>query len=148
MPDRDIPKLDAQLRGNPDAKTIARVSAEVTKREHALAQKKSPEVIPAPPPPPAVNPLENAWRAYAAGDLAGSEQQLTSMIASAPTAEAYLLRGCARYTRGVLSGRDDAVAAAADDFREALKRNASLRLDPAAFSPKLIAFFEKVRGGR
>ena len=146
--DRDIPRLDAQLRGNPDAKTIARVAAEVAKREKGLQKKTAVVIAPPPPPPPAANPLESAWRAFAAGDLAGSEQQLTSLIAAAPTAEAYLLRGCARYTRGVLSGRDDAVAAAAEDFRAALKKNAALRLDPAAFSPKLIAFFEKVRGER
>ena len=148
--DRDIPKLDAALRGTPDPKAIARVAAEVAKREKKLADaKKAVEVVPPPAPaPPSTSALESAWRAFAAGDLAGSEQQLNSIIASTNAAEAYLLRGCARYTRGVLSGRDDALLAAAEDFREALRKNASLRLDPAAFSPKLIAFFDNVRGSR
>ena len=34
---------------------------------------------------------------------------------------------------------------ATDDFRAALKLNHGLRLDPAAFSPKLIAFFEQIK---
>jgi len=94
------------------------------------------------------------WAQYAVSGPIGQENFTTlallaaAQAANGQTAEAYLLRGCTRYTRGVLSGRDDALAAAAEDFREALKKNASLRLDPAAFSPKLIAFFEKVRGGK
>jgi len=34
---------------------------------------------------------------------------------------------------------------ATDDFRAALKLNRGLRLDPTAFSPKLIAFFEQIK---
>lgn len=147
--DRDVPKLDAELRGTPDPKVVARVAGEIARKEQKLADSKKTVVIaPAPVAPPPVNPLEPAWRSFATGDLAGSEQQLTTIIASTASPEAYLLRGCARYTRGVLSGRDDAVAAAAEDFRAALKKNAALRLDPATFSPKLIAFFEKVRDGK
>lgn len=88
--------------------------------------------------------LEAAWRAFAAGDLAGSEQMLTRTLGARQSGEAYLLRGCARYTRAMLS-RNSNLAAAAADFRAALKLNRALRLDPAVFSPKLIAFFEQVR---
>ena len=88
--------------------------------------------------------LEAAYRAFAAGDLAASDQMLTRVIGAQPSGEAYLLRGCARYTRAVLARSSD-LAAAAADFRAALKINRALRLDPAAFSPKLVAFFEQVR---
>lgn len=149
--DRDVLKLDAELRelrGTPDPKVVVRVAAEIARKEQRLADSKKQVVIAPVPAPPIVNPLEPAWRAFATGDLAGSEQQLTTIIAATPSPEAYLLRGCARYTRGVLSGRDDAVTAAAEDFRAALRQNAALRLDPATFSPKLIAFFERVRDGK
>ena len=148
--DHDVPKLDAELRGTPDPKVVARVAADIARKEQKLADSKKPVVsVPAPAPvTPSVSPLEPAWRAFATGDLAGSEQRLTTIIAATPSPEAYLLRGCARYTRGVLSGHDDAVAAAAEDFRAALRQNATLRLDPTTFSPKLIAFFEKVRDGK
>jgi hypothetical protein len=34
------------------------------------------------------------------------------------------------------------------DFKSALAQNRGLRLDPQAFSPKLVAYFEQVRNGR
>jgi hypothetical protein len=94
--------------------------------------------------------LHAAYRAYAAGDLAASERQLTKLIASSkPAAEAYLLRGCARYTRAMLSRTPDKLLASAEqDFRAALSRNRGLRLDRSAFSPKLVAYFESVRKRR
>ncbi|MDP9191514.1 MAG: hypothetical protein M3P06_07410 [Acidobacteriota bacterium] len=94
--------------------------------------------------------LRPAYRAFASGDLASSERLLTGILAaqSAP-AEAYLLRGCARYTRAMLSRTPDPLLGqATDDFRAALQRNAALRLDRSAFSPKLVAFFEQVRERR
>ncbi len=92
--------------------------------------------------------LRPAYRAFASGDLASSERLLTGILnAQAAPAEAYLLRGCARYTRAMLSRTPDPLlVAATDDFRAALQRNAALRLDRNAFSPKLVAFFEQVRG--
>ncbi len=90
--------------------------------------------------------LETAYRAFAAGDLAASEQLLTRMLAARQSGEAYLLRGCARYTRAMLSRNPDLDGAAAD-FRAALTLNRALRLDRAAFSPKLVAFFEQVKRG-
>ena len=94
--------------------------------------------------------LRPAYRAFASGDLASSERLLTKILsAQAAPAEAYLLRGCARYTRAMLSRTPDPLlVAATDDFRAALQRNAALRLDRNAFSPKLVAFFEQVRGRR
>jgi hypothetical protein len=89
-----------------------------------------------------------AYRAYANGDLAGAEQLLTKMIVASPAAEAYLLRGCVRYTRAMLSRTPDALLVSAnDDFKAALQRNRALRLDPSVFSPKLVARFEQVRNG-
>lgn len=93
--------------------------------------------------------LQAAFRAYAAGDLANAEKQLTKLLATQSAAEAYLLRGCARYTRGMLSrAPEKLLAAAADDFRAALARNRALRLDERAFSPKLVAYFESIRARR
>ncbi len=92
--------------------------------------------------------LEQAYRAFAGGDFNGSERALTSILDALPTGEAYLLRGCARYTRAMLSRQPDPLLASAkSDFKEALKRNRALRLDRSAFSPKLVAFFEEVRKG-
>jgi len=88
--------------------------------------------------------LEAAWRAFAAGDLGGSEEQLTRILAAHSSGEAYLLRGCTRYTRAMLSRKGDLDGAEAD-FRAALRVNRALRLDPAAFSPKLVTYFERLR---
>ncbi len=90
-----------------------------------------------------------AYRAFANGDLASAERLLTKMIVETPAAEAYLLRGCVRYTRAMLSRTPDALLVSAnDDFKAALQRNRALRLDPRVFSPKLVARFEQVRGAQ
>lgn len=90
-----------------------------------------------------------AYRAFATGDLAAAERLLTRIVDSNPAAEAFLLRGCVRYTRAMLSRQpDELLREANQDFREALQRNRSLRLDPKVFSPKLVARFEQVRRGR
>jgi len=99
-------------------------------------------------PKPAEDPmrfqLEAAYRAFAAGDLGASEQLLSRILTQRETGEVYLLRGCVRYTRSMLAKQQD-TRGATDDFRSALKLNRGLRLDPAAFSPKLIAFFEQIK---
>jgi hypothetical protein len=93
--------------------------------------------------------LESAYRAFAAGNLDSAEQTLTALLDRKPTGEAYLLRGCARYTRAMLSRAPSAaLAAAASDFKAALVQNGNLRLDARLFSPKLVAFFEQVRSER
>lgn len=93
--------------------------------------------------------LRSAYRAFAAGDFSSSEEALTRMLREQPNAEAYLLRGCTRYTQAMLSRTPDALLAAASaDFKAALAEKRALRLDPHAFSPKLVSFFEQVRNGR
>jgi hypothetical protein len=98
---------------------------------------------------PAKSDVAPAYRAYASGDLAGAERLLTSMIVATPAAEAYLLRGCVRYTRAMLTRNADALLVSAnEDFKAALRRNRDVRLDPKTFSPKLVSRFEQVRRGR
>jgi hypothetical protein len=146
----------AAAKSDADFQRIARAAAQ---REQALA-KQLADLTPAPPPaviattapsPTAVAAaapppeLRDAFRAYAAGDLASSETLLTNLLTQRATAEAYVLRGCARYTRAMLSRAPDALLAqAAADFRAALAQNAAVRLDTSAFSPKL----DRVRGSR
>jgi hypothetical protein len=141
-------KLDRQLAGKPDEKTIARVAEQVARKEAALNKPKLVEVTAARPAADPRAELEAAYRAFAAGELAASDQLLSRLVGSEAKAEAYLLRGCARYTQAMLSrNRDALLAAAAADFRSALKLNRALRLDRAAFSPKLVAYFDQLRGG-
>ncbi|HSP34447.1 MAG TPA: PEGA domain-containing protein [Thermoanaerobaculia bacterium] len=92
-------------------------------------------------------PAAHARRALI-GDLQAAERELTSKLDAAPSGETLLLRGCARYTRAMLTSAPDAgLAAARDDFKAALKLDRELQLDTLLFSPKLIAFFEEVRRG-
>lgn len=105
-------------------------------------------VTPTPVPVAPKVDVTPAYRAFATGDLAKAESLLNQMVASTQAAEAFLLRGCVRYTRAMLSRTPDALLmAATDDFRAALERNRALRLDPRVFSPKLVARFEQVRNG-
>ena len=129
--------------------------AEATKRiSEQNARRKEVETKPAVPAAPSVRrderieraDLQKAWRSYAAGDPTASESQLTRILSAAPVAEAFLLRGCARYTRAMLSRKPDPLLhAAREDFRAALARDRALRLDRRTFPPKLVAFFESVR---
>lgn len=90
--------------------------------------------------------LRPAYRAFAKGDLATSERLLSNIVAQQPTAEALLLRGCARYTSAMLTrDGDKLVPGAVADVQAALALDKSLRLDPKAFSPKLVSFVESVR---
>ncbi|HEX7830313.1 MAG TPA: hypothetical protein VF787_11690, partial [Thermoanaerobaculia bacterium] len=134
-----------QAKSDADYQQIAR---EATDRDLALAAKLSQLNAPVAPVPASQRPdLAPAYRAFAAGDLAGAEQILSKMIVAQPAAEVFLLRGCARYTRAMLSRNPDAQLAAANaDFRAALQRDRKLRLDRTVFSPKLVAYFEQVRG--
>ena len=105
----------------------------------------TPGPVPAKPVAVDVTP---AYRAFATGDLTTAERLLTNVLAKTPAAEAYLLRGCVRYTRAMLSRTPEAMLlAATNDFKAALARNRSLRLDPSVFSPKLVRRFEQVRNG-
>ena len=147
-------RLDHRLSGKPSDDEIRKVSDQVAiKNKELLAEiEKARAPKPAAPvaTPPAVRDsraeLELAYRAFATGDFDTAESLLTKVLSTRPEAQAYALRGCSRYTRGMLSRKPDALlASAASDFRAALKLNRGLRLDKSAFSPKLVAYFETQR---
>jgi hypothetical protein len=141
-------RIERQLKPGSDAKTTRRVVDEVAAKEHELDTRKPPEVAVAPAPrDPTRVQLESAYRAFAAGDLASSDRALSQVIAAKESAEAYLLRGCERYTQAMLSrDGDPLLASAAADMQSALRLNRALQLDANAWSPKVVAFFEKVKG--
>jgi hypothetical protein len=142
----DAQRIEHQLKPRSDAKTIRRVLDEVGAKERELDARKPPEVAVAPPPDPTRAQLESAYRAFAAGDLASSDRALSELIAARETAEAYLLRGCERYTQAMLSRNGDPLLASATaDMQSALRLNHALQLDASSWSPKLIAFFDNVK---
>lgn len=138
-------RLDGELKPRSDAKTIQRVLDQVAAKERELDARKPVEAVTT--PDPSHDQLESAYRAFAAGDLTSSDRALTQLLSAKESAEAYLLRGCSRYTQAMLS-RNSAplLASATADMTTALRLNPSLRLDPTSWSPKLVAFFEKVKG--
>jgi hypothetical protein len=146
----DAQRIERQLKPGSDAKTIRRLVDEVAAKERELDARKPPDVVVAPPPAapePTRVQLESAYRAFAAGDLASSDRALTQVIAAKESAEAYLLRGCERYTQAILSRNGDPLLASATaDMQSALRLNHALQLDANAWSPKVVAFFEKVKG--
>jgi hypothetical protein len=165
---KDAQLLETQLESHPSDAVIQHVKAEVERGEKALAARAARIAPPLPLPQPAAipvpqstanpvpqpanpaasaSPLEPAWRAYAAGDFVRADALLSALVTAKATADAYLLRGITRWTRASLARKGDVTPAAAD-FRAALKLNPALRLDPAVFSPKVIAFYESVRAGR
>jgi hypothetical protein len=126
-----------------EASVEARIAAQNEKRRLLEAKANVGRVLN--PSPDLRAPIENAYRAFAAGDFRKSDALFTQILATNASAEAYLLRGCARYTEAMLMrGKLDA---ATEDFRAALKLKPALRLDRSAFSPKVIAFFDTVRSG-
>lgn len=144
---REAEKLRRALEQAKTDDEYDRVATKARDLDAALAKRIADAIA---PPPPVVAPsqpdLRDAYRAYARGDFAASEQLLTKIVEQSQSAEAYLLRGCARYTRAMLSRTPDAaLEKATADFKTALQRNRALRLDRRAFSPKLVAFFEQVR---
>jgi hypothetical protein len=150
----DAEKLRKQLdaaKGDAEFNVIAQMANTL---DVALAKQIADSKVVTPTPTPVVTAttgpdLRDAYRAFATGDLNASEQLLTNILATTPNAEALLLRGCARYTRAMLSRTPDALLLAATaDFKAALQQNRALRLDARAFSPKLIAYFEDVRSGK
>jgi hypothetical protein len=132
-----------------EAEVTKRIAEQEEKRRKLVQQPPPPVVVTATALPPARPDLRPAFRAYASGDLASSERLLTGILRATPAAEAFLLRGCARYTQAMLSRKPEPLLlGATDDFRAALEHNGALRLDRNAFSPKLVAFFEQVRSRR
>jgi hypothetical protein len=149
MPVIDAQRLERQLTPQSDPKTIRRVVDEIAARERDLDKKAAaiaPKAFEITPADPTAGELESAYRAYAAGDFASSDRILTNVLSAKPIAEAYLLRGCSRYTQAMLARDGNALlASAAADIQAALRIKPSLRLDRGAWSPKLIAFFEQVK---
>lgn len=93
--------------------------------------------------------LQRAYVQLARGDVAAAEKLTSTILAGQPKLfEAYMLRGCARYTQAMLLNRKDLEAAAADDFRAALAIRPKATLDPQTFSPKLVAFFKEIQRHR
>lgn len=150
-------RLDHRLSGKPSDEEIRRVADQVAIKNRELVaeiekarkqQVVAAKTIVVPPPAPRDSraELELAYRAFATGDFDTAESLLTKLLGAKPEAQAYALRGCARYTRGMLSRKPDALlASAAADFRAALKLNRDLQLDKSAFSPKLVAYFDALR---
>ncbi|HXG58906.1 MAG TPA: hypothetical protein VNL91_07775 [Thermoanaerobaculia bacterium] len=138
-------QIEQELRSKPDRETVREIGRRVASLEEeldAMMRRAAAKAAGADPR----GQLVHAYRAYASGDFTLAETILTRLIESRPTGEAYLLRGCSRYTRAMLSrNRDPLVSQAASDFRSALKLNRRLRLDGKAFSPKIVEFFEQVR---
>ncbi|MDP9360503.1 MAG: hypothetical protein M3P29_03520 [Acidobacteriota bacterium] len=147
----DAQRLERQLTPQSDAKTIRRVVDQIAAKERGLDEKaaaaaRKPVEVTA-PIGPTRGQLESAYRAFAAGDLTSSDRLLTQLLSAKQSAEAYLLRGCSRYTQAMLSrNREPLLASATSDIQAALRISSSLRLDRTAWSPKLVAFFEQVKG--
>ncbi|MGH9144844.1 MAG: hypothetical protein ACRD3J_30450, partial [Thermoanaerobaculia bacterium] len=132
LPTTDVQRLDRELKPGIDAKAIQKVVDQVAAKERDLDARKPAEVLAAPAPDPSNQQLETAYRAFAAGDLASSDHILTQLLATRESAEAYLLRGCTRFTQAMLSRNGDSLLAGATaDIQSALRLNHSLRLDRA-----------------
>ncbi len=149
-------QLDHRLSDKPKDDEIRRVSDQVAIKDRELAaqlEKARKELAAKPaaqqaaaPPRDAHAEIELAFRAYATGDFDTAESLLTKVLGAKPDAQAYALRGCARYTRGMLSKKPETLlASASDDFRAALKLRRDLKLDKTVFSPKLVAYFDALR---
>jgi hypothetical protein len=150
LPVSEAQRFERELKPEASAKTIRRIVDQVAAKERDLDARKAAEAEAKPPvkrAPDATNDqLQSAYRAFAAGDLASSDRVLTQLLAGKQSAEGYLLRGCARYTQAMLS-RDGGplLAKATADMQSALRLNHALRLDRAAWSPKLVEFFQQIK---
>ncbi|MGA7613606.1 MAG: hypothetical protein WBX15_00365, partial [Thermoanaerobaculia bacterium] len=90
--------------------------------------------------------MKKAFVAYGKGDLGGSKKILDRLVASGEApGPALMLRGCARYTSGILGRNGEEIEGARRDFRKALTVDPRLKLDSNVFSPKLVAFFDQIR---
>ena len=146
LPVADAQRFDRELKSGAEPKTIRRVVDQVAAKERQLDARKPVEVVATAPPDPTRGQLETAFRAFAAGDLASSDRVLTQLLSSKQDAEAYLLRGCSRYTQAMLARDGNALLAGATaDMQAALRLNGTLHLDRTSWSPKLVDFFERVK---
>jgi tetratricopeptide (TPR) repeat protein len=113
-------------------------------------------------PPPAVEPdaprsaeavsktnadLKRAWGAFVKGDVDECEKISNEIVERrVGSADAYMLRGIAAYSRAMTLEREDLLDRAAADFAAAVRLNPSAKMDRRWFSPKLIAFFDQIKG--
>lgn len=144
LPVGDAQRFERELKPGSETKTIRRIVDQIAAKERALDARKPVEVVAT--PDSTREQLQSAYRAFAAGDLASSERALTQLLAATQSAEGFLLRGCSRYTQGMLSRNGNALLAGATaDMQSALRLNGALRLDRASWSPKLVEFFERIK---
>ncbi len=113
-------------------------------------------------PPPAVVPdkpataeavtktnaeLKSAWTAFVKGDLDTCERIANHIVESrVGSADAYMLRAVASYTKAMSLEREDLLDRAAADFAAAVRLNPGAKMDKRHFSPKLVSFFEQIKG--
>jgi hypothetical protein len=151
---QEAQRLERRLGGKIADGEIRRIGEQVAARERELAKPVVvPQVVDVPAQTATVAPtqqqtdtrseLQLAYRAFANGDFAAADAMLSKLIAAKPDAQAYVLRGCARYTRAVLARQP--LDGAAADFRAALELDRALTLDGNACSPKLVAYCDSMR---
>ena len=141
--------METRLTSETDDKVLQDISSQIAARERdvsVLLDRAAAKAASMSEAQSTRSQLDNAYRAFASGNFNVSEDLLTKILTRTQSSEAYLLRGCTRFTRAMLSTKpDDLLVGARLDFREALKINRALRLDARTFSPKLVKFFEDVR---
>lgn len=91
--------------------------------------------------------LKRAWSAFVKGDVDGCETIAGEIVERrVGSADAYMLRAIAAYTRAMTLEREDLLDRAAADFAAAVRLNPAAKMDKRHFSPKLIAFFDQIKG--
>ncbi len=148
---REVENWQKLVGGTPTDDAARTIAKQVAERERVLESRLTEvehSAAAAPVKAEALQPaLERAWRVFASGDLLRAEELLTQILAGTQSGEAYLLRGCGRFTQAMLSRKGQSLLESANsDFRIALKLNPSLRLDRRSFSPKLVEHFDRLRG--
>jgi hypothetical protein len=116
--------------------------------DHSRPSGRSETVLRPPVPGPAgqqrssrIDPrIEEAYLSYARGRFEDAEALLSDAIAQTNSAEARLVRACVRYTRALLADDERLFEAADADLRAAFGAEPALRLNPAAFPPKVLRF--------
>ncbi len=146
---RDLDQIEMRLLAASTDEEVSSIQREIAQELADLREitAAAPKVTPAGSDATRAAALEAAYRALAEGQPEESERLLSDLLAVTESAEAYLLRGCARFALGTLTKRKDLVAAGRDDLGRALRINPKLRLDARFFSPKLVELLDEVRRG-
>jgi len=137
-----------------DQRAVDQIQRSVDKRSRELAallarSVRDQEAPPVSDPKAARNELRKAYVSFASGSLEQSEQLLDSILErNARSVDALMLRGSARYTRGMITRQENLLKAAEADFKKALQVTSNLNMDSRFFSPKLISFFNDVKKNR